>query len=709
MPYAMSVIISRAIPEIDGFKPSHRKLLYTMYKMGLLSGAKTKSSNVVGQTMKLNPHGDMAIYETMVRLTRGNEALLHPLVDSKGNFGKQYSRDMAFAAPRYTEVKLDSICEYIFYDINKNTVDFVDNYDSTTKEPVLLPAAFPNILVNPNQGIAVGMASNIASFNLKEVCEATMAYIKNPNCDVLDYMPAPDFSTGGILLYNKKEMEQIYKTGRGSFKLRAIYNYDKKNNCIEITQIPYTTTIEAIMDKIVDLVKSGKVREVADIRDETDLGGLKLVIDLKRGIDPKLFMTKLYKMTPLQDSFSCNFNLLIHSKPMVLGVSSILNEWVCFRINCIRRQIKFDLDEKSAKLHLLKGLKKILLDIDKAISIIRHTELESMVVPNLMKGFDIDKIQAEFVAEIKLRNLNKEYLLKRTEEIGKLTDEISNLRQILESDKAIKKIICDQIREVAKKYGKERKTKLVSENEVSHYTEEEFIEDYQLKLFLTNESYIKKISLASLRSSGSEHRLKEGDYIVQIEECSNKCELLLFSDKCNVYKTKVHELPDSKISVMGDYLSNLLNMEPNEKIIFIHPTTDYSGSFLFAYENGKMAKVPVSAYVTKTNRKRLTNAYYSKSPIIDIKFLSNEDLDLIAYSDLGKALCFNTSKIPLKTTKTTMGVQVMLSKKSSKLKMIKPALQSKIEDIEYYRTKNIPAMGSFLKEEDKPNKQISLF
>lgn len=708
MPYAMSVIISRAIPEIDGFKPSHRKLLYTMYKMGLMSGARTKSSNVVGQTMKLNPHGDMAIYETMVRLTRSNEALLHPFVDSKGNFGKQYSRDMAFAAPRYTEVKLDGLCAEIFGDIDKNTVDFVDNYDATLKEPTLLPTAFPNILVNPNQGIAVGMASNIASFNLAEICQATVEYMKDKNVDLTQYIKAPDFSTGATLLYDSEEMKKVIEAGRGSFKLRSLYSYDKKNNCIEITQIPYTTTSEVIIDKIVELIKANKLREISDVRDETDKGGLKITLDLKRGTDPDKLMTRLFKLTTLEDSFSCNFNLLIDGRPVVLGVRGILGEWVRFRIGCVKRRLAFDIEKKSDRLHLLEGLAKILLDIDKAVSIIRHTELESMVVPNLMKGFEIDNVQAEYIADIKLRNLNREYILKRTEDIETLTKEILELTKTLGSEAAIKKLIAKQLMEISKKYGVERKTQVIDADEVEHFSEENFIEDYPLTLFFTRDNYLKKVSAVSLRSSGKEHNLKEGDVILQEIETVNKADLLLFSDKGNVYKYKISDIADSKVSLMGEYLPNLLSSEADEKIVFIHPTSDYKGNFLYCFANGKMAKVPALAYETKTNRKRLQNAYYMGSPLVKIIFLGEEENDYIVFSNLGKALLFNSAKIPLKTTKTTQGVNVMISKKGSLVANVVLASQSGIEDVSYYKTKNIPAMGNFLREEDNPNKQMSL-
>ncbi|MBE7026802.1 MAG: topoisomerase IV [Ruminococcaceae bacterium] len=708
MPYAMSVIISRAIPEIDGFKPSHRKLLYTMYKMGLMSGARTKSSNVVGQTMKLNPHGDMAIYETMVRLTRSNEALLYPFVDSKGNFGKQYSRDMAFAAPRYTEVKLDPICGDIFGDIDKNTVDFVDNYDATMKEPVLLPTAFPNILVNPNQGIAVGMASNIASFNLGEICEATIEYMKNDKVVLSQYIKAPDFSTGATLLYDEEEMQKVLETGRGSFKLRSVYSYDKKNNCIEITEIPYSTTLEVIIEKIVELIKAGKIREISDVRDETDKNGLKITLDLKRGTDPDKLMTRLFKLTTLEDTFSCNFNLLIDGGPVVLGVRGILREWVRFRIGCVKRRLAYDIEKKSDRLHLLEGLAKILLDIDKAVSIIRHTELESMVVPNLMKGFDIDNVQAEYIADIKLRNLNREYILKRTEDIETLTKEILDLTKTLGSEAAVKKLIAKQLSELSKKYGAERKTQIIAADEVEHFSEEQFVEDYALTLFFTRDNYLKKVSAVSLRSSGKDHNLKEGDVILQEIDTTNKSDLLLFSDKGNVYKCKINDIADSKVSQMGEYLPNLLSMESDEKIVFIHPTLDYKGNFLYCFASGKMAKVPVNAYATKTNRKRLQNAYYMGSPLVKIVFLGEEEHDFVVFSNLGKALFFNSAKIPLKTTKTTQGVSVMISKKGSVVSNVVLASESGIEDVSYYKTKNIPAMGNFLREEDNPNKQMSL-
>ncbi len=596
MPYAMSVIISRAIPEIDGFKPSHRKLLYTMYKMNLLNGNRTKSSNVVGQTMKLNPHGDMAIYETMVRLTRGNGALLHPLVDSKGNFGMQQSRDMAFAAPRYTEVKLDGICTDIFGDIDKNTVDFVDNFDGTLKEPLLLPTAFPNILVNPNQGIAVGMASNICSFNLNEVCETTIAYLKDADCDLTKTLLAPDFSTGGQLIYREADIRAIYETGRGSFKLRSKYSYDKKNHCVEITEIPYTTTVEAIIDKIVEMVKQGKLKDISDIRDETDLSGLKLTLDLKRGADPEKLMARLFKQTPLEDSFSCNFNILIDGYPRVMGVREILCEWSKFRMSCIRRRLQFDLDKKKHRLHLLLGLQKILLDIDKAIAIIRKTEEEAQVVPNLMAGFDIDNIQAEFIAEIKLRHLNKEYILKRLEDIDSLKADIAEIEKTLASDVSIKRVIIAELKDLMKKYGADRRTEMISADEVVVPEEESFIEDYNVKMFLTEQNYLKKISLVSLRAS-SDQKLKEDDSFLCETECSNKDEALFFSNRCNVYKMKIYDIPDCKASVLGEYLPNLLELPADEKIIYMTVTENYSGAMLFAFENGKMAKVPLLSLI----------------------------------------------------------------------------------------------------------------
>ncbi len=706
MPYAMSVIVSRAIPEIDGLKPAHRKLLYTMYKMGLLGGKLTKSANVVGQTMKLNPHGDSAIYETMVRLTRGNEALLHPLVESQGNFGKQYSRDMAYAASRYTEVRLDPICQELFGDINKNTVKFVDNYDGELKEPTLLPVAFPNILVNPNQGIAVGMASNICSFNLREVCDATIEYMKHPNCDILEIMPAPDFPLGAELLYNKEQMSEIYETGRGSFKMRAVYEYDKQNNCIEIKEIPYTTTVEAILAKIMDLVKANKLKEISDARDETGLDGFKLTLDLKRGTDPDALMLKLFKLTPLEDSFACNFNLLIDNVPRVLGVKQILDEWVKFRSGCIKNSLKFDIDKKSEKLHLLTGLKKILMDIDKAISIIRHTEKEEDVIPNLMSGFEIDKLQAEYIAEIKLRNLNKEYILNRTAEIEHLIEEIDELNRILASDKEVKKLIARQLTQIAKKYGQDRRTKLVESGEIEEYNVENFIDDYPLTLFVTREGYIKKVSAVSLRSTTSEHKLKEGDEVLQEFETTNKAEIIFFTDKCTVYKAHAYDIPDSKVSALGEYVPGLLGFEDGEKLRYTVIANDYSGFMLFAFANGKMAKVELNNYQTKSNRKRLIGAYSDKSEIRSILYLP-EDSEVVAFADNNKVIAVDTSNIPLKSTKSTQGVQVMkITKKGATLVRTVLAKDSGLDNLKHYKAKNIPAAGSFLRSEDT---QMSMF
>ncbi|NLX64975.1 MAG: topoisomerase IV [Clostridiaceae bacterium] len=706
MPYAMSVIVSRAIPEIDGLKPSHRKLLYTMYKMGLLRGDKTKSANVVGQTMKLNPHGDMAIYETLVRLTTGNMTLLHPFVESKGNFGKVYSRDMKYAAPRYTEVKLAAISEELFRDIDKNTVDFVDNYDGTMKEPVLLPTTFPNILVNPNQGIAVGMASNICSFNLREVCKATITYIKDDDFDLLKYLKAPDFSTGGQLILNKQEMRKIYATGKGSFKIRAKYRYDKKNSCIEIYEIPYTTSSEAIIEAIASIIKSGKIKDIVDVRDETDLEGLKITVDIKKNSDPDEIMNKLFKLTPLQDSFGCNFNVLIGQKPMVLGVLEILDHWIQFRMECIRRKSEFEIKKKSETLHLLTGLSKILLDIDKAIRIIRNTEQESQVVPNLMKGFGIDNAQAEFIAEIKLRNLNREYILRQTADIEKLKKEIEDLKDIVAHDARVLDIICSELEEVSQKYGQDRKTEIIDEEHIEEVTPDNLIEDYNVRIVLTDKGYIKKIPLISLRSSG-EHKLKDDDLIIQEADTHNKAELLLFSNKCVVYKAKVYDFPDSKASQLGEYLNNILNLEPGEKIIKMHPTDDFNGYFLFAYENGKMSKVPVSSYETKTNRRKLSNAYNDLSPLVDIFYLE-EDKDFVAFSSIDKVLVFNTSQINPKTTRDSQGVWVLKSKRGSTLRKILPLSDAGLKDPEYYRA-NIPAIGRYLKEEDKEDNQIGLF
>ena len=708
MPYAMSVIVSRAIPEIDGFKPSHRKLLFTMYKMGLLRGARTKSANVVGQTMKLNPHGDMAIYETLVRLTRGHAALLHPFIDSKGNFGKQYARDMAYAAPRYTEVKLDSICNELFKDIDKNTVGFIDNYDGTLKEPLLLPTTFPNILVNNNQGIAVGMASNLCSFNLREVCETTIAYLKNENVDLLKILTAPDFPSGGQLIYNANDIKRIYQTGKGSFKLRAKYRYDAANNCIEIYQLPYTTTAEAVIDKIVELVKSGKTKDITDIRDETDLNGLKVTLDLKRNVDTQKLMNILFKLTPLQDTFSCNFNVLIDGKPQTLGIKQILHSWTAFRINCIKRLLRFAIDKKSEKLHLLKGLKKILLDIDKAIAIIRNTKLEVDVVPNLMQGFDIDQVQAEFIAEIRLRNLNEEYILKRTNEIDNLEKEMKDLKSTLESDIKIKGIIRKQLREISAKYGKDRLTELIHEENVETITEEHLIEEYNVKIFITKQNYLKKISLVSLRGS-SDQKLKDDDVMMQVIDTSNKSDLLLFSNKCTVYKLKVHEINDCKASTLGEYLPNLLQLSSDEKIIYIVGTQDYTGNMFFAFDNGKASKIELIGYATKTNRKKLANAYYTSAKLAYITYLpEGQEIELVAFSSIDKVLIFNTHNINPKTTRDSQGVQVLKSKKGSTMDKMLPIESVAFKDMDYYRTKNIPATGKYLKQQDKESEQLSL-
>ncbi|MDP4180448.1 MAG: DNA topoisomerase (ATP-hydrolyzing) subunit A [Bacillota bacterium] len=706
MPYAMSVIVSRAIPEIDGFKPSHRKLLFTMYKMGLLTGNRTKSANVVGQTMKLNPHGDMAIYETLVRLTRGNDALLLPYIDSKGNFGKQYSRDMRFAAPRYTEVKLDKVCEELFKDLEKNTVDFIDNYDGTIKEPTLLPTTYPNILVNANQGIAVGMASNICSFNLREVCETTVQYLNDENVNISYFLKAPDLSSGGQLIYVDKDINDIYNTGRGSFKLRAKYNYDKENNCVEIYEIPYTTTTESIIDSIIDSVKDGKIKDITDVRDETDLSGLKITLDLKRNTDYEALMNKLYKITPLQDTFSCNFNFLVNGRPRVMGIREILREWTFFRIDCIKRQTLFDISKKKDKLHLLLGLKKILLDIDKAIKIIRETENDALVIPNLMEGFVIDQIQSEFIAEIKLRNLNKEYILNRVSEIDNLNKEIEELTSIYNDEKKIRKIIIKQLNEIGKKYGSDRRTEIINEDHIEEITNEHFIEDYNLRLFLTDHNYLKKIPLTSLRSS-PEHKIKDEDFIIQELETHNKADLLLFSNKSTVYKVKIYEINDCKASSLGEYLTNILQLEPDEKVISLVATDNYKGYMMFFFENGKGAKIDLSSYATKTNRKKLANAYSDMSPLINMMYIE-EDLDLVAYSSIDKVLVFNTSGINSKTTRDSQGVQVLLSKKGSTLTKITKLSQIKFSDPDYYRPKNIPAIGCYLKDEDREDYQIKL-
>ena len=706
MPYAMSVIVSRAIPEIDGFKPSHRKLLYTMYKMGLLNGGRTKSANIVGQTMRLNPHGDAAIYETMVRLARGYEALLHPFVDSKGNFGKVYSRDMAYAASRYTEAKLDPICQELFRDIDADTVDFIDNYDNSMLEPTLLPTTFPNVLVSANMGIAVGMASNICGFNLREVCQTAIARIKNPECDLLETLPAPDFPTGGEILYDPKEMRQIYETGRGSFRVRAKWRYVKEGNLIEIYEIPYTTATEPIIDKVSELIKAGKIREIADMRDETDLNGLKLTIDLKRGVDPEKLMQKLFRSTPLMDSFSCNFNILIEGMPKVLGVGEILEEWTAWRSQCVRRRVYFQLQKKKDKLHLLQGLGKILLDIDKAIAIIRETEQEQDVVPNLMIGFGIDEIQAEYVAEIKLRNINKEYILKRIQETASLEAEIEDLQKTLDSEARIRKLIVSELEQVSKKFGTDRKTTLIHESDVPAADEEDETPDYPVHLFLSREGYFKKITPQSLRMSG-EQKFKEGDGLLAAYETTNRAELLVFTDKCQVYKAKCAEFEDSKASVLGDYLPAKLSMDEGETVVALCLPGDYSGNILFVYENGKVAKIAASSYDTKTNRRRLTGAYCDKSPLKAVRMLTEEE-ELVLYSTEGRALVFSTEQLAPKTTRSSQGVAVLTLKRKHVLDRAVPLAESPIQNVSRYRTRSLPATGALLREEDTGETQISM-
>lgn len=692
MPYAMSVILSRAIPEIDGFKPSHRKLLYTMYNMGLLQGGTIKSANIVGRTMQLNPHGDASIYETMIRLSRGNESLLYPYVESKGNFGKAYSKNMMYAASRYTEAKLAPISKELFEDINKNTVDFVDNYDNTMKEPTLLPVTFPSVLCNVTTGIAVGMASSIASFNLKEVCDTTIALIKNPDHEISDTLLAPDFVGGGYIIYDKTELEKIYSTGRGSVKIRAKYTYDKSYNCIDITEIPPTTTSEAIIDKIVELVKGNKVKELSDVRDETDLKGLRITLDLKRGIDPDKLMTKLYKLTPLEDTFSCNFNILVKGYPRVMGVGEILKEWIEFRLECVRRRTQFTLDKKADKLHLLQGLEKILLDIDKAIKIIRETESESEVVPNLMIGFGIDKVQAEYIAEIKLRHLNKEYILKRTKDIEDLQKEIAELSAVLESKNKQKKIIISELTEVSKKYSSDRKSQILYDVDEYNADEEQSIEDYPVTLFITKEGYLNKIKSANLRMSG-EQKVKEGDEVERTFECSNKDEILAFTDKFNVYKAKVDDFDDSKASQLGTFVPSKLEMEQDEKVVYICVIREYKGYMIFAFENGKVAKVDISAYQTKTNRKKLIKAYSSKAPLTAVKYIE-EDAELVLTSSNGRMLILNTGAISPKSTKDTIGVAVMTQKKNQHLESMRYYKEGEFEKAWRFRTKNLPAAGA---------------
>lgn len=706
MPYAMSVILSRAIPEIDGFKPSHRKLLYMMYKMGLLNGGRTKSANIVGATMKLNPHGDSAIYDTMVRLSRGYEALLHPYVDSKGNFGKFYSRDMAWAASRYTEAKLDAICNELFRDIDKDTVDFVDNYDNTMKEPSLLPVAFPSVLVNANTGIAVGMASNICSFNLREICETTAALIRDPDHDIKSTLPAPDFTGGCQIIYDENVINQVYETGRGSIKLRAKYVYDKSANCIDILSIPATTTCEVIIEKVIDLVKQGKVKEISDIRDETGIDGLKITIDLKRGIDADKLMTKLYRFTTLEDSYACNFNVLIAGVPRVLGVKALLEEWIAFRIECVRRRTYFDRNKKADKLHLLRGLEKILLDIDKAVKIVRETDEESEVVPNLMIGFGIDEIQAEYVAEIKLRHLNREYILKRTKDLEDLEKEIAELDEILKSKARIKTIIVKELKSIAEKYGQPRKS-IIIYDDVARYEEETVeIPDYPVNLFFTKEGYFKKITPQSLRMSG-EQKLKDGDEIIQALEFTNNCDLLFFTDKCQVYKAKADDFAQTKASVLGDYVAAKLGFDEGENAVKMVATKDYKGMLLFAFENGKAAKVPLESYATKTNRKKLTGAYSDKSPLVGLLYIP-EDEEVLFKASSGNMLLVHTGALALKTTRSTQGVAVLKPKKGHRLFSIERYKEGTFTNPKRYRTSSLPARGALPVNDDSKDEQLSL-
>lgn len=699
MPYAMSVIVSRALPEIDGFKPSHRKLLYTMYTMGLLNKARTKSANIVGQTMRLNPHGDQAIYETMVRLSRGNEALLHPYVDSKGNFGKAYSRDMAYAASRYTEAKLSAICAEFFRDMDKDTVDFIPNYDNSTTEPTLLPTTFPSILVNSNVGIAVSMASNICPFNLKEICESTIALLKNPDHDVMETLQGPDFPLGGMIIYNKEDLKRVVDTGRGSIKVRSKYNYDSQINCIEIVQIPATTTVEAIIDKIIELVKNGKVREITDVRDETDLSGLKLTIDLKRGVDADKLMQKLFRMTPLQDNYPCNFNILIGGYPRVMGIKEILTEWIAFRVECVKRRVFFDLKKKKEKLHLLTGLEKILLDIDKAITIVRETSEEREVVPNLMIGFGIDEIQADYVAEIKLRHLNREYILKRTQEIEELLKDIALMEDILANPRKVNTLIVDELKEVISKYSMPRKTMFIYADDLIEEEIEDEIPDYPVNIFLSKEGYFKKITPQSLRMS-SEHKLKETDAIDYHIETTNSADLLFFTDKCQVYKSRASEFDDTKASVMGDYVPAKLSFDADEKIVFMAVTSDYKGHMLFFFEGGKVAKVPLSAYETKTKRKKLTGAYSDKHKLSAIFHIA-EDKEYVITTSAKRKLLFHTAMINEKSTKNTQGVQVITLKKNHFIENIAEFDENTLANAHRFRTKNLPAAGSTIRPEDE--------
>lgn len=696
MPYAMSVIISRALPEIDGFKPSHRKLLYTMYKMGLLTGPKTKSANIVGQTMKLNPHGDAAIYETMVRLARGNEALLHPYIDSKGNFGKAYSRNMAYAASRYTEAKLDPICNELFRDIDKDTVDFVPNYDNETVEPTLLPATFPSVLVNANVGIAVSMASAVCPFNLAEVCETTIGLLKNPEHDILSTLKGPDFPGGGFIVYDERELSNIYRTGRGSIKIRARYNFDASSNCIEVTQIPATTTVEAIMDKIIELIKAGKISEISYIRDETDINGLKLAIDIKKSVDPDKLMKKLFRMTPLQDSYSCNFNILIAGSPKVMGVGEILTEWIAFRKECVKRRVYFELNKKKDKLHLLKGLQKILLDIDKAIHIVRETEEENEVVPNLMIGFGIDETQAEYVAEIKLRHLNKEYIINRIADIEQLEKDIAEMEEILKDEKKVKNIIIGELKDVIKKYQQPRKTLFIYTAEEDNEPIEDDTPDFPVTLFMTQSGYFKKMTPQQLRMSG-EQKVKEGDIISDTIETTNRSELLFFTDKCQVYKTKTSLFKNSKAAELGIYIPVQLGFDENENVHSMIVTTDYSGYLIMVFENGKVAKVPLSAYETKTNRKKLANAYSDKSPLVKMLFVK-ENADILLRTSNGRALVFNTAMILPKTTRDTIGVQVFTLKAKAAVNNACIVTEEMADEVKKFNVKSVPASGSLAKD-----------
>ena len=705
MPYAMSVIVSRAIPEIDGFKPSHRKLLYTMYKMGLLNGGRVKSANIVGQTMRLNPHGDAAIYDTLVRLSRGYGALLHPFIDSKGNFGKSYSRDMAYAASRYTEAKLDPICAELFRDIDSDTVDFTDNYDATMKEPQLLPTTFPNVLVSANTGIAVGMASNICGFNLEEVCRAAIAMLRNPDCDLLEVLPAPDFPTGGEYLYERQTLEEIYRTGRGSLRLRARWRYLKEDNLIEIYEIPYTTTVEAIMDKVAELMKAGKIREISDMRDETDLSGLKLTIDLKRGVDPDKLMAKLFRSTPLLDSFACNFNILIAGQPRVMGVREILNEWIAWRTECIRRKVYFDQQRQKEKLHLLQGLAAILLDIDKAIRIIRETETDAEVVPNLMIGFGIDQPQAEYIAEIRLRNINKEYILKRTQEIASLEGQIAEAELTLSQPKRVQKIIIAELENVIKKYAIPRKTGIVYDASVSDEPDDP-TPDYAVSVFVTQEGYLKKITPQSLRMSG-EQKLKEGDRISQRFEATNHAELLVFTNRQQVYKARLRDFDDSKASVLGEFLPAKLGMDEGESVVSAVLPGDYGGYVLFAFENGKCSKVPLASYATKTNRRRLTGAYGDKSPLMGMLHLPQE-AELVIHSSDGRALVCSSAQISEKSTRSTQGIQVLTPRRGRTLVSVALLEQTALQNLPRYRAKTLPSAGAVLRPEDAAQPQMTL-